>query len=537
MIKDVFVPSKIGSYYLFPKRVLSFEINAVYVQATLLSFVKDKIVFENSISISLQDQNQISVINAIKKIASMIGKYDEVVTSLTSSAVVFKELTVPFLGKEKIEMVVKYEVEPLLPFSVDEAIIDFIITKEDVASKQTTILVAAVKKTDVDSHTHYFEKSGISLSNITIDMFALYDFYAHIVHNPESKSTDLMIDFAVDAMRLLYFQNGVLKAVRLIPLGVKAIMHKMKDIPEAMQHRLIEMLLKGQTQDQEENSYDHVLQYVIDEFCRQVSLSISFFQRHVKGFTEPSAIICLGAGTGLYEFVEKVSSCLKKPFDVLNIKNSLEKNGIKSSNAIKFNGRYGASLIMPLSASHYGDVNMLSGQQRKNDINLLNKQLLTTFFISIMTIVCLYAYSGFQLRRWDRSYNVSKKEMIRSLEDQMGIDLQGILQERQIVSLAEETLQREKKLWFSFSKQAEHSFLEYLQELTNKIDRSSLGLDLKKMSLSHEEIVLQGKVKDFEALETFEEELMELNNFTIKEKPRELTFLVTLKVKDSLDKK
>ena len=99
MIQDVFVPSKIGSYYIFSKRVLGFEITTSYVQATLIYFSRNTISLENSMTIPLQDQNPTTIVNAIKKIATTIGKYDEVVTSLTSSAVVFKELILPFIGR------------------------------------------------------------------------------------------------------------------------------------------------------------------------------------------------------------------------------------------------------------------------------------------------------------------------------------------------------------------------------------------------------------------------------------------------------
>jgi hypothetical protein len=75
-----------------------------------------------------------------------------------------------------------------------------------------------------------------------------------------------------------------------------------------------------------------------------------------------------------------------------------------------------------------------------------------------------------------------------------------------------------------------------LQELGSKIDRVSLGLDLKKMSMKDKEIILQGKVKDFEALETFEEELMELKGLELKDRPRELVFTVSLFVQDDQDK-
>ena len=126
--------------------------------------------------------------------------------------------------------------------------------------------------------------------------------------------------------------------------------------------------------------------------------------------------------------------------------------------------------------------------------------------------------------------------MVLALKDQMDIDIKNnVKRVSDIVAAAQTKLQQEKKVCFSFS-QSNNAFLNHLQELCTKIDRVSLGLDLKKLSLHDKEVVLQGKVKDFDALEIFEEELMELHSFTLKNIPAELAFTVTLLVKEDQDK-
>jgi len=182
MIRDILVPYRVGKYYLFSKRVLSFNVTPVMVQGLLIDYTGYGIQIKNNITINLKDFSAQSQISAIKKIATTIGRYDEVVTSLSSSAIAFKELSLPFLGRDKLDMIVAYEVESLLPFSVDEAVIDFMVTSEDVDKKISTILVAAARKEDLDTHYALFEKAEISLSVITVDLFALYDLYFYGVY-------------------------------------------------------------------------------------------------------------------------------------------------------------------------------------------------------------------------------------------------------------------------------------------------------------------------------------------------------------------
>ena len=538
MIKDIFVPSRIGSYYIFHKRVLGFELNATSVQASLLYFSGNKVVIENSMTIALQDQSQASIINAIKKIATTIGRYDEVVTSLISSTVVFKELVLPFIGREKIKMIVGFEIEPHLPFTLDEAIIDFIITDENKEKSQTTILVAATRQSDLDAQTAYFEKAGIQLDNVTLDMFALYDFYRHGMYVAQAYNSLLVVDFSIDAIRILYIQKGLLKSVRLVPYGLTFMMSKAdENNSSAMQHRMLDELLQSNAQEEQDVIDQDVAQKITIDFCKQITLSLSFFQKQIKNFTTPSKVICLGAGTGIPTFLEQTLVHCQIPVEILDIKKVLHRSDITIQKKVKVDAQHSSSLIIALSAAHYGDVNFLLKKQDIAKNSLLNKQLLIIAFISLSTIAGVYFYGQYQLRIWEAAYNKSKKEITNTLKEEMDVDIKGIKRVSDIVSKAQEKLEQSKKVCFSFSEK-NHSFLRYLQELSSNVDKQSIGLDLKKISLHDKEVILQGSVKDWPELDIFKKELMELKGFALKGRwpdgPNDFT--VTLQAQEDQDK-
>lgn len=534
MIKDVFVPHRVGDFYLFDKKVLSIEITAIYVQATLLSFSQKKVTLENQMKIALQDQTSGAVVHAIKKIVSQIGRYDEIVTSLTGSAIIFKEIKLPFIGKEKLAMVLPYEVEPLLPVSLEEVSFDFVITSEDQKAKESTVLVAAVRKTDLQTHLYYYEKAAVNLDIVTIDMFALYDFCKYIMYMPQADTSYMVVDFGLDATRILYFMKGKLESVRLVPAGVYQIMQKVDSISEGQRHRLLELLLKGQVVDDDEHNYEQVVQTIIAKLLEQIDLSQLYFAKQVKHFVEPAKTFCLGAATQLHNFKQRVESVKgEDKIHLVDLKTVFERKHIKGSKHHNLNNEIAHGLIVPLSAAHFGDANLLAMQENKRSIFLLFKQLLALILVTVLSLGGLYFYSNLQIKKWNTAYLSSKKEVGRMVEDQMNIDVRRMIRPSLIVDAAKETVEREKKLWFSFSKQSENSFLEYLYDLTTKIDRASIGLDLKKLIIDYDQIIMQGKVKNFDALETFEEELMELSKFTLVEKPRELVFTVKLDVKDT----
>src|SRR3989338_4113455 len=149
---------------------------------------------------------------------------------------------------------------------------------------------------------------------------------------------------------------------------------------------------------------------------------------------------------------------------------------------IKIDIQHSGSLIIALSAAHYGDINFLSHKYENSEKLLFKKQTFIVFLISILTIAGVYFYSQYQLNIWNVAYNKSKKEVTRILKEEMDIDTAGIKRISDIVSAAQNKLDQAKKVCFSFSEQ-NHSFLRYLQELSHDIDRQSLGLDLKKLLL------------------------------------------------------
>src|SRR5437763_1853237 len=127
MIKDIFLPEKIGSYYLFSKRIVGIDIGKTHIHATSLRLKGTQIIIEQCYEIPIeanQTTNSERVVIALKQLQEKIGSFDELYSSLSSTLIIFKELKLPFLQYEKLKMVVPFEVEPLLPFPASDAVID-----------------------------------------------------------------------------------------------------------------------------------------------------------------------------------------------------------------------------------------------------------------------------------------------------------------------------------------------------------------------------------------------------------------------------
>ena len=540
MLKDILVPTKIGQYYVFTKKVLTIHITPFKVQGMLVIFSGKKVQVKNNISVDIETLTDEAVIAALVKIKKDIGSYDEVVTSLKSSTVIFKELTLPFIGREKLSMVVAYEVESLLPFALEKAAIDFMITHENKKEQKTTILVAATLQTNIDQQLKLFQQAGISLSLISVDMFALYTIYYVGIYATrkleENKDffakhgkAELLVDFDSDVSRILYMQNGLLKAVRIVPYGIIDIAQSISNKLTISYQEVVNELLKTPT----ENVYSDEVQQELQLFFEEITKTLTFFEKQLLAeYQRPSKLLFAGQGCHLFNFAEIIQSFFNIPVKIISTYQILKTLGVQLDKKITVDAQDFVVLSTAFMDKYNDTINLLRHLDGPQDNRLLYKQIVAIIFMTALSLGVVYFKSSQELERWSKAYISSKKELVKTIERQMNIDIKKVKSLKDIVQKSEDVLQKERKLWFSFSQQSEHSYLELLQDLSVKIDKEAIGLDVKKISLSPEKVVIVGSVKSFEALELFSEELSELSLLTLDQKPRELSFTVELKIKE-----
>ncbi len=568
MFKDVLLPSKWGSTYLFTKRVVSFEVTQIAVHALLLEYKGSKSIIKNNISIALKDFSQAALVGAIKKIVATIGAYDEIVVGLSGSSVVFKELTLPFIGREKLEMIIAYEIEALLPFPLDQAVCDFIIIDEHQDKHESTLLVAAALKQDIDAQLHVFEKAGIVLQMVTVDVFGLYGLYKQGLYQPKAtfhgltkpwwstffkksqvpttvmvKETafdheaTLYVDIGFEVVRVLYFVAGTLKSVRVIPYGVHDVVQALSKKTEIAFFDVVQDIFykdHGQAYASDIEAQLHII-------GSHIVRTQAFFENQLKqNYKKPTSIIFSGSGCLLYNFTAFMQAFFDVSVQLLDVEVLLKKLSISlAPTSKKITIDQMSQLGIVVFASNFVECNFLKTIANKYETRLWYKQIGMIFCLTMLCIGAAAWHVYADLQRWQNAYTVSKKDLVQTVQTTMGVDLKTQRSLKDILQKAEETLKQERKLWFSFSKQTEFSYLEFLQDLSVHIDRDAIGLDLKKLYMTPEKVTmtasLQGNasLNPFEALAVFAQELSELELLELVEESRDpKLFTIELKVKD-----
>ena len=509
MIKNIFIPEHVGNYYIFPQRIVGLDITKTDIFACQLYVHGKKITLEKFITqpLELAGTYQERVIDGLKKIMTHVDAYDAVHITLPSSLAIFKTLKLPFTSYEKIKMVIAYEIEPLLPFSISQASIDFIITKTDLQEKSAEVFVTAVQNQHVMEQISLCEQAGIKAELITIDMIALYTIYQQFpdfIQTTANKSI-VLLDFGPYETRLAYLFDGQLKLIRTLPKGfldqAKAV-GKMLTIPtgQALEHLMRFGLEKNHDQVIEDS-----IKKSMSSFLHELSFTLNSFTQQT---TSPAAhaiskIMLVGEGAsikGLSSYITtiiginceqiKTNELLRNPSIDMKQKNG----GIPSENLVSLGAAF-ASLQTPT-------FNLLPKGLDTQDSSLFTKQLISAFILSMLLLIALIISSYLQLRSFHNETYESAQEVIEALStidikpspEEEGDSPETLLEE--LVKRAQEKVTKDERVVSEFSIANRASFLSYLYELSklNTGKQGDLGLKLTHLTITPDKIVMSGEV-------------------------------------------
>jgi len=540
MIKELFLPRYFQGYYLFPTRIVGFDISKTHVCATQLYLNGRSTKVEKYIELPLESGSSANyderLVKTLKDVVAQLDAYDFVHTALPSSVVVFKELRIPFLTYETIKKVVNYEVEPLLPFALSEAVIEFVITKEHIAQSSSEIVVAAVQNQYIAQHLQLLAQAGIDPNVVTIDFFALYALMKKSPIYASMPGGVMLVDLDMQLTRIAYIQDGQLRFIRTLGKG---IYQQAKDASQALGMQpteLIEHLMRFGLENHSNPRYTQALIEAFSTFWREIQFTLQSFTAQMQQ-QPPLKIILLGQGADLKGMVNFVHDQLQMPCQIINPTDLVgsanitikTKSALPSSSIISL----AAALVQPTPDS----VNLRQGDFEPSTNSILSKQLIVAGGLLVMLIVSLITFSFLQLRTMRQEAQASQREALDALTENPDFEkvlkegLKGVKEKNMLEEakdLSTEEVKKREEMWFAFAGSARGSILKYLLELTNKIDKDALGFNLESLTFSPGTMTIKAQVKDHEALKLLERTLDESPLFRPVPKQEETNF--TMKI-------
>jgi type IV pilus assembly protein PilM len=394
MIKRLFLPEKIGNRRILSQRILGITAHDDRVSMAIIHAKHHKTIIETLVQEQIADGSIETyperTTAALKKIITHAKSFDYIRISVPSSIVVFKELQLQFTDPEKIRMVLDFEIESMLPFSTNDAIVDFIITKVDKIDKtqQTAhILVAAVRSNDLQEYLTMYTQAGIDPMNITIDLFALYGLYQQIPAYYALPKATALVELGMQSTRIVFIQDGQLRLTRLLPRGIDSVVSAISTEANVsatdIEHRLATLGVHGGGDE----ALARIIQKHMVLLLHDIQFTLNSFSLKLNFYDELSTILFTGVVHRIKDLLTFSGDTLQIPCEEFDCHKILEskliKNKVKDPN-IRWND-YLLALGTALPAPQQGDFDLRRKQFAFHRQELLVKQIIVA--IALITIV------------------------------------------------------------------------------------------------------------------------------------------------------
>ena len=144
---------------------------------------------------------------------------DRIVTAMPGQYTSSRMLSFPFTDTRKIISAIPFEIEDLVPFQLDDMIVEHQITAQDKASAQ--VLVVMIQKNFIASYLNQLSQVGIDPRLVDIDSLSLYNLVPHM--NLADDELYGIIDIGHEKTSLCLVENGTLRMFRTLKVGGKYI--------------------------------------------------------------------------------------------------------------------------------------------------------------------------------------------------------------------------------------------------------------------------------------------------------------------------
>jgi type IV pilus assembly protein PilM len=503
MLKVLFVPELLGSHRFIAQRILGIAIHEDAVRMALVYAKRNKTVVEQLVTVPLSplepgstETHKDRIIAALAAGLAQVKNYHQIRVAMSSSIVVFKELTLQFVDIEKIRMVLEYEIEPMLPFSVDEAIIDFIVSKSDTKENCSQILVAAVRKQEVADFLELLSKAGIDPTCITVDLLAQYGIFSTITAQQVQQRPVALVDFGLQSTRISFICDGELRLTRHVPKGIstlcKQIIDETKAAESDLELKLAQLGIDGLGDEALiRSAHKHFallvndIQFTLNSFSMKLAINEEIGRVLVTG--------CTDRVKGLIDFCSttmQVACVLFEPQKIFG--NKALKNALleEPSNWTTFTFALGTAIANP--SQYYFDLRRKEFTSHRQ--GLVKKQIIVAACITLFLFMLVGIKGYLEITDLSTQINTIEQREVNRFKNEQIFPKDKFPKKPTLANVireGERIVKDKLDLWAPFAKNR-INVLEIWLELTSIINKKQFDVKIKELSITTKE---NGKLK------------------------------------------
>jgi type IV pilus assembly protein PilM len=257
-----------------------------------------------------------TVATALKQLWSAGGfKTKDVVLGLGNSRVLARDLTVPRMSISQIRESLPFQVQDMLPFPAENALLDFYPISEGVGENGPVInglLIAAIKEA-VLSNVAAVQLAGLNPIDVDILPFALIRV---LIRGEQASGTTAIVDVGGSTTTVVIATDGVPQFVRIIPTGgddlTAAIAARLDITAELAEGLKRSVGLRAGVIAPEDKLAVATIQEVTGELIASLRNTLSYFAS-ARQTDVVSGVVLTGGGSLLSGFGEALSESTRLP--------------------------------------------------------------------------------------------------------------------------------------------------------------------------------------------------------------------------------
>lgn len=201
------------------RKVLGIDIRSDSIAAVVVksSMRENRIDAHATIAIpAATDEEQSGITAALESLTERLDISGcDYVISIPSDRFSYRNIQVPFSNPKKIRMVLPFELEPTLPYSIDNLILDFQAINTTESGENTSLIAAAIKQSQLDPYIEALASVKIDPERVTISGLPAALCMASQADPDEDQ---LFIDINARSSTLFATVGGQTQLIRSFPL-------------------------------------------------------------------------------------------------------------------------------------------------------------------------------------------------------------------------------------------------------------------------------------------------------------------------------
>ncbi|MFC1854488.1 pilus assembly protein PilM [Candidatus Dependentiae bacterium] len=500
MIREIFLPSQMKGKRYFSESALGISLENDGIHAALIQLTPTGNTLAKVLKYSLSEEEKLELVgkvgwypkvylNSLKEIKKLAIHQNIVRVTVPSSLVVIKELELPFCSREKVKMVIEYEAEPLLPFNSDEAFIDFVITSKSEKGKSCRVIVAAIRKSDINKIFEVFDEAEFAPHHIYVDLLATSGLTLQLKATGSEK-TSALIEVEKDLIKVVLLENGTLRFVRNIHKGINFFvdaLHKTLNISEEECRHKFEHYGFQKSGDKK---YDSAIETLSDDLYKDIEFALDSFRLKSDKISEIQSVTVLERGCEIKSFVEQLEHGINLKCKKLSPELLTSKRLLKNKATARYSELYPyltaiGSAVPPPSHEDFDLGGDFTAHASKS---IVKKQLLAGGLLAGLLLFSVGGYGYLQLSSLSNKANSFEQKAIKTFKSVLPKEtrLPRKVRLKKIAKDSSQFVEELESAWHSFGCQSIPA-LEAMLELTRITDKTKFQTIIDKMKVGKDE--------------------------------------------------